>query len=382
MGKEMRPQPDIDAIGESRLLLHSPSGLTMSAHARQSHFKPTPWTNRWLGTLGSHKIVITGKRDINLSRFLWKWARWGHCEEASFDIDGDDHNAFSKGMDVLLQRVQAVAQQTGSKDAGKSVVPEGESVDEFTHLKREINLHIRELRNSIKERDTYAQGGGGKDDTNEIVRQSNAIRTKISEARAEAARLREMVTKTERQRSAKGKSVEDLENRRRMCDLVDAHIDECDRWFKGLSFASVTDDPPKRLLFKGSQLQQAVPIQADFKPPDATETKLEQIDGINEWRLLIQATEQEIDTKLDSVVVATAAVAQLAKTISHEYEALGIMVDEVEGQMTKTGDNLDGANEKLADVKKKLASGKNCCIDLTLFVIMIALIGFLIWKYT
>jgi hypothetical protein len=290
---------------------------------------------------------------------------------------------FQRAMEALLSRIQAVAQQTGSKDSSKNVVPEGETVDEFTQLKREINLHIRELRNSIKERDEYAKARGTQDDKVEIVRQSTLIRQALQDVRNEATRLREMVAKEERKLAAKGKSTESesITNRHRMCDLVEAHIEECDRWFKGLSFASVKDNPDKRLLLKGSQFQAAAPIPVSFTPTDATETELEQIDGIEEWRLQIQANEQEIDEKLDQVVEATAGIAQLAKVISHEYAALGIMVDEVESQMNKTGDNLDGANAKLADVKKKLASKKNCCIDITLFLIMLALIGFLIWKY-
>jgi predicted nucleic acid-binding Zn-ribbon protein len=285
-------------------------------------------------------------------------------------------------MEALLQRIRAVSQQTGSKDPSQSVVPEGETVDEFTQLKREINLHIRELRNAIKERDTYSQARGAKDDKVEIVRQSTVIRGQLNDVRAEAARLREMVAKEERKLSSKGKSTESLENRRKMCDLVEAHIEECDRWFKGLSFASVKDDPSKRLLLKGSQFTQPAPVAANFSPADSTETELEQIDGIEEWRLQIQANEQEIDSKLDQMIEQTAAVEQLAKVIGHEYAALGIMVDQVEDQMNRTGDNLDNTNAKLAHVKKKLASKKNCCIDVVLFLIILALIGFLIWKYT
>jgi hypothetical protein len=159
-------------------------------------------------------------------------------------------------MDALLERVKAVSQQTGSKDTTQNVIPEGEKVDEFTHLKREINLHIREIRNAIKDRDTYSQSRGAKDDKAEIVRQSTVIRTKITDARSEATRLREMVTRDERKLTSKGKSTESLENRRKMCDLVEAHIEECDRWFKGLSFTSIKDDPQKRLLLKGSQFSQ------------------------------------------------------------------------------------------------------------------------------
>jgi uncharacterized coiled-coil DUF342 family protein len=285
-------------------------------------------------------------------------------------------------MNNLLERVRAVAKATGTKDDSETIVPEGETVDEFTHLKREINLHIRELRNAIKERDTFANSRAARDDKAEIVRQSTQIRTRLQDVRAEAQRLREMVMKEQRQLESKNKPTNVLENRFKMCDLVDAHIEECDRWFKGLSFASVKDDPSKRMLLKGSQFTQPAPIQANFVPKDSTETELEQIDGIDEWRIQIQENEQVIDQRLDEVLQQTAAVRNLAEMIGHEYKALGMMVDEVEAQMDKTQENLNTTNEQLAKTKKKLASKKNCCIDIFLFLIILAVIGYLIWSHT
>jgi predicted nucleic acid-binding Zn-ribbon protein len=285
-------------------------------------------------------------------------------------------------MNDLLERVRAVAKATGTKDDSQTIVPEGETVDEFTHLKREINLHIRELRNAIKERDTFAGSRAAREDKAEIVRQSTQIRTRLTDIRAEAQRLREMVMKEQRRLESKGKPTNVLDNRFKMCDLVEAHIEECDRWFKGLSFASVKDDPAKRMLLKGSQFTQPAPIQANFVPKDSTETELEQIDGIDEWRIQIQESEQVIDQRLDEIVQQTAAVRNLAVMIGHEYKALGIMIDEVESQMDKTQDNLDTTNAQLEKTKKKLASKKNCCIDIFLFLIIIAIVGYLIWSHT
>jgi uncharacterized coiled-coil DUF342 family protein len=284
-------------------------------------------------------------------------------------------------MNELLNRVQAIARATGNKD-DHQIVTEGEEVDEFTLLKRQINLDIRELRNAIRDRDEYANSRGAKEDKAEIVRQSTVIRTRLQEIRGNAQRMRDMVAKEEDKLKSKNKSAEGLGNRYKMCDLVDAHIEECDRWFKGLQFASVKDDPSKRLLMKGSNFQEVQTVQTvDFQPQDATQSELAEIDGIEEWRMQIQENEQKIDQQLDQVLEGTLQIKKLATVLGQEYQELGIMIDEVDHQMDKSQQNLDSANAQITDLKKKLATKQNCCIDVTLFLLILAIVGYLIWKY-
>ncbi|OHS97066.1 hypothetical protein TRFO_09598 [Tritrichomonas foetus] len=286
-------------------------------------------------------------------------------------------------MDRLLRRVEAIAVATGSKEAQQSTVAEGEKVDKFTLLKREVNVKIREVRNSIKERDEYANSPGGKEDKTEIIRQSTLIRNQIKELQDDAKSMRNMVMEEEGKLVAKNKSSENLQNRYKMCDLIDAHIAECERWFKGLSFASVKDDPSKRALLKGSNFNDEMtnPTLVDFKPTDPTQTELEDVDGIEEWQLQIQENEQIIDSQIDQVLEGTYAISHLASQISQEYKILSEMDKDVDKQMDKTQSNLDNANEQLKKTSKIVAAKRNCCLDITLILLLIACIGFILWKY-
>jgi hypothetical protein len=284
-------------------------------------------------------------------------------------------------MDVLLKRVIAIAVATGNKDASHQIQAEGEKADEFTLAKRRLNLEIREIRNAIKERDLYTNGPGGRDKP-EVVRQSTAIRIRLVDLRKQAAMMRDMVTRADEKQRSKGKSSEQIELRYKMCDLADAHIDECETWFKGHSLVDARDDPRRRALLRGAQLTDATPVNIEFaRPKDSTETQLEDIDGIDEWRMQIRETEQIIDSRLDRIVEGTRMVKVLANTISREYADLGIMIDDVDHQMTKTEENLVTTNKQLKKTAKKLDAKSNCCIDIVLFLLMIAMIGYLVWKY-
>jgi hypothetical protein len=64
-----------------------------------------------------------------------------------------------------------------------------------------------------------------------------------------------------------------------MCELVEAHNDECDTWSKGLSIANLKDDSSRRELMKGASLG-ATPqkINFTFIPEDPTQSQLEEVD--------------------------------------------------------------------------------------------------------
>ena len=285
-------------------------------------------------------------------------------------------------MNKLLERVNAVAVATGNKDKKSQLVTENEEVDEFTLAKRRMNLDIRELRQMISDRDKYANSITGKNDQPEIIRQSNEIRKRIRDLRDVAASMRQMIEKDRDKARKKGVDLSGVEAREKMCDLIDAHLDECEQWSKGHSFSSAKDSSKRRALLKGANLQDDGPVEmANFVPGDPTESALENIDDIDEWRLQVQENEQVIEEQLTQILEQTQAVSVLSKKIGDEYEALGIMVNDVEEQMEKAENNLGETNAQMEHAKKKLASASNCCCDIFLFLIMLALVGFLIWKY-
>lgn len=279
-------------------------------------------------------------------------------------------------MEALLRRVREVAEATGNEQQKQSITGDGEKVDKFTLLKREINLEIREVRNAIKERDRFSESRGAKNDQAEIVRMSTLIRSQIVELRKKEDQLKALIGKPK-----KGEE-EKVANREKMAQLIHAHIDECERWFKGMKFVSAKDDPNKRALLKGANFNEnADPKLVDVIPGDPTETELEDIDGIAEWQMQVNANEDMIDEQLDQLVDATQAIKHLSIQIRDEYSILGTMTDDVQKKMDKSGENLEDANKQLEKTAKKVNAKANCCLDITLILLLIACVGFIIWKY-
>lgn len=287
-------------------------------------------------------------------------------------------------MEQLLKRVQAIAIATGSKEGHEDANASDKNVDEFTQLKRDLNLKVREIRNDIKERDEYASSRGGREEKTEIIKKNAVIRNEIKDAQDQAKQMREIVMAEEGRMVEKNQDASALQNRYKMCDLIDAHISECERWFKGLTFTSVKGDPTKRDLLKGAKLNTEMtnPTLIDVQPPtDPTQTELEDIDGIEEWQLQVQENEQIIDSQIDQVLAGSYAIAQLANQIGNEYQVLSEMDRDVDAKMDKTQANLDSANAQLKKTSAVLNAKRNCCFDITLIVLFVCCVGFILWKY-
>lgn len=290
-------------------------------------------------------------------------------------------NATNINIEALLRRVQDIADLTGTEGKKQKIEPSQEA-DEFTRKKQLIGQEIRELRNAIQDRDDYANSHEGKNDQVEIIKKGHIIREKIKDLRDKSQEMKDLLNQEEQKLLRKGKSTECLENRRKLCDLIDEHINECDGWLKGNKPSSLVNDPHKRALLKGAQFKDTNPQLIDYVEADnPTETQLEDIEGVSDAMLQIEANEQEINSKLDQLIVGTQIVNQLALQIHDEYQVLMTMDNDLDNKMDDTKNNLDDANKRIKDLQKKVNAGGNCCIDITLVLIIVACIGYLIWKY-
>ena len=291
-------------------------------------------------------------------------------------------NVTNINIEQLLRKVHEIAEATGTDSTNQTHTESNQKVDEFTRKKQEMGQRIREVRNAIQERDEYAASKEGQKDQVELIRKGHAIREQIKELQEESRVMREMLDKDERELERKHKSTEGLANRRKMCDLIDEHIAECDCWFKGNRPNSALDDPAKRSLLKGAKLRDTNPQLVTIVPPtNPNETELEDVEGIADSMLQIQANEQVIDQKLDQILVGSQIVKQISQQISDEYSNLATMDREVDHKMDEVQDKLDNANKQLQVVKQTVGAKGNCCIDIFLVIIIIACIGFMIWKY-
>ncbi|EAY09184.1 hypothetical protein TVAG_363990 [Trichomonas vaginalis G3] len=283
-------------------------------------------------------------------------------------------------LEKLLNRAKEMAKATGSAD-GKKDGEGDEELDEFTKLKNEICEMERQTRLDIKARDEFAEAIGTRDQKAEIVKQTSQIRNKIKEMRNKVDQLRQMVADQEEQLRKKNKTSEGLQNRKKLCDLCDARIDECERWAKGHSFVSAKDDPKKRALLKGANFDDTATPQLAHFVPSPTESEYEEIAGIEDWRLQINKNEQEIDQKLDQLVEGTSALVHIANQLHDEYEILGRMTDEVDEKMDKVDAKLESTNERVNALLEKVGGCSNCCIDIFLVLVILACLYFIASKF-
>ena len=284
-------------------------------------------------------------------------------------------------MEKLIKRARAVAQQTGDEKGKKKKNDEEENVDDFILLKREICEYERDTRNDIKARDEFAENPATRDQKAEIVKQTTAIKGRIKELRAKADELRNIYQKQVDDMKKRGTTAANMENRKKMCDLIDARIDEVERYAKGLKFVSAQDDPSRRALLKGANFEETESPQLATFVPGPTNSEYEDIDGIDEWRMQVQENEQVISDQLDQVLELTSQLVLTSRMIQDEYAILGTMTDKVDEKITKTDDKLVNANEQLKETIDKIAGGRNCCLDIFLIILILACIYFIVTQF-
>ena len=222
---------------------------------------------------------------------------------------------------------------------------------------------------------------GFKEDKSSIVKQSTQIRSKIQIAKENATEMRCMVIKEESKLMKKGKDSPHIANRYKMCDLIEAHIDECERWFKGLSFVHKKDDQLKMDLLKDADANISNPELVHFIPQDPSQTALMDIEEFDEWKLQINENETFIDQQLDQIVQGTEELKILAETMHDEFELLSTMTDNIDNQMDKTESKLQITNNQLKTLLNIASKKNNCCLDLILVVLLIISIGSIIKKF-
>ena len=270
-------------------------------------------------------------------------------------------------MEQLIHRIDAINESVGgSKDDKNS--KEDTKKDEFILLKEEICAQEKQIRAEIQERNEYVENESNKNNQKEIFTKSNQIKLKIKDLTAKAARLREIVDEDEQKMKKKNKTSSGLENRKKMCDLIDARIEECSRYLKNNSYQNPRDDKKYKNLLKGAFVDEDLenPPLISFTPGPQN-SEFEEIEGIDEWRLQIQQGEKEIDEKLDQTLEGAIAVKQLAKTLSDEYAIEGAMLEEVENKLDKANGKLEKTNEKLKKTMEKVGGGSNCVCNFILF---------------
>jgi hypothetical protein len=108
-------------------------------------------------------------------------------------------------MDHLMGRVEAIARETGHVEGEEDGGAISDEKDEFLQLKHQIGTEIRELRNSIKDRDRFANSSGSEKNKPEIIRMSTEIKQQIKVLREKAQDLRGLLERKLKDLEKKGK---------------------------------------------------------------------------------------------------------------------------------------------------------------------------------
>lgn len=92
-----------------------------------------------------------------------------------------------------------------------------------------------------------------------------------------------------------------------------------------------------------------------------------------EW----QQRKAKQDEDLDVIEQGLGNLQNIAQDMGAEINKQDVLLDEIETQMDRASKAVETNNAKLAGVLKRVASTRNFCIDITLIIILLAVVGYI-----
>jgi hypothetical protein len=272
--------------------------------------------------------------------------------------------------------------------------PPEKPLDAFTRSKRDIAAQIRDIRESIEERE-QARGETG-ESSPAVIQLSAQIRTKIAAARASAQDLDRVTrAKDKDKKKRKPEEEEELTHQKESVDLIFKHLDEVDklekRRFQKKESAARTE------LFKGftprspTSSNASSPSgggvggggggggrdKADRIVPESTLPDIDVEAGLQKWA----ERDQQMDVMLTQIGQGVSVLKDMATEMGQELDKQAIMIEEIEAKVIKADVSLKVLDKRLSQALSKTPTSEKACVYIILLVVVLGL-GFLLYNMT
>merc|ERR1719265_564002 len=279
-------------------------------------------------------------------------------------------------MNELLRRLEVIHKATGAKE--EKPEKSNEKLDEFRRTKRDIARAIKEIRQTIKERDELLEKQPG---TKHTVELSAKVRSQIRAVREEAGRLNALQRQEAKKRRKSPEQEAQANNRKEMVELVFKHIEECEAWEK----RRFTDKhmESRTALFSGGGGGAGVSAggiggmtgsAGGMSDPTMSELPdLETRQGLDE----LATRNKQIDSELAEVGEGILELKAKATAINEEVDNQIDLVDDVTGKVDKAAAHMVNINTKMKKTLENVRSGDRFVVDFILLIVLLGIVGYI-----
>jgi len=268
-------------------------------------------------------------------------------------------------MNQLLQKLEKI-QTECSPDKKKAQRQEEEKdLDDFMRLRKKIAEDIRNTRKQIEERNLL-MGNKKEKEGRDQVAISQAVRNSLKQIKADVKRLDDLQKDGQEeldQKKLKKKNVtkEQEEELKLRADIVETawnHIKECERLEKS-GYGN------NQITFKGSFEDGEKPTISEL--PDIDDPKFQ----------LLRRNDKLLDDKLLVIEEGVKIAGEIATEMSKELDKQNILIEDLEEEVNKANDTLEGLNLRMKKTLEGIRKGDRFIVDLILIIIILAIAAFI-----
>ena len=281
-------------------------------------------------------------------------------------------------MNSLMSRIRVIEAATTNR-VEKGEDNGNEDLDDFGRMKRSVAIQIREIRETLNERnqlmDEDPEGNRTK-----IAKVSAAARKMIKDVKEDAERLNTLTEDAPLKKKKKDKKKkkeeneedsfemkEKKENHKEIVELVFKHIEECETWEKKREVGMTSTD----VSAPGSRRKDLFESKRSIQTP--LETELDDIE-LGQRMQMIRKRDQEIDGELAVISRGVKDLKEMATTMGEELEIHNQIIDEIDHKVDITTQHITNVNKKMRETLEKVRSGDKFCVDFILVVIILCLV--------
>jgi len=268
--------------------------------------------------------------------------------------------------DKEIAKVKKVRNETMPKE---KINQESENLDEFTHLKKNINNKIKKIRLAISKKQEFIKK---KDEHSRIIYTNNIINA-IDSVYKDTEVLHSIQERDAKKCRADEKFRRLLINRDDIIRLIFNHIEEC----KMLNDGDYVD---QKLYGNESNENKDTIIEMAFTGKIVNLPEIDSIPDLTAEEGFKMQDEKDIKINklLDDMLNGMIDIKNIAENMKNQLETQDIIIEEITENVDKENEQLITLNTQLKKTLKRIRSPKKVCVDIILICMFLGLIGLIV----
>ena len=232
--------------------------------------------------------------------------------------------------------------------------------DKFIKLKNQLSEKLSKFEAFLALKKQYEERGKAKD-----IYEKKKVEEKLEDLYKEIQKDKDAL-ETELKAQGKKDNVYDLDQKKKICQLLKEKIGILEKKYKGEDYEEELNNYDQNII----QLDDFLKKSKVDENSELRELFEEEKNKIDEWKGRVKKQ----DEKLEEIRWALRQIKGEAEKAGDAIKGIGVRVKKTDIIMTNTTKKLKTQNERVKELVNKIRSSDKICVDITLILILFGLI--------